>query len=144
MKQLRERGFTLIELMIVVAIVGILAAVALPSYNESIRKGKRAEGRAALVDLLQQQERYLGQRGAYAAFTSGTGEGASFKVFSGDNPASAAYLLQAQACDAPNNDLKICVRVLAVPQFTDTAAGTLSATSTGTKTCTGTNTSLCW
>lgn len=144
MKQLHERGFTLIELMIVVAIVGILAAVAVPSYNESIRKGKRAEGRAALVDLLQQQERYLGQRGTYASFTNGTGDGANFKVFSGDNPAGAAYLLQAQACDAPNNDLKICVRVLAVPQFTDTAAGTLSATSTGTKTCTGTSTSLCW
>ena len=143
-KRTGELGFTLIELMIVVAIIGILAAVALPSYNDSVRKGKRAEGRAALVDLLQQQERYLGQRGAYATFTDGSGLGANFKVFSGDNAASAAYLLQSEACDSPNNDLKICVRVVAVPQFTDTKGGTLKATSSGIKTCTGTDSSVCW
>lgn len=143
-KRTGEIGFTLIELMITVAIVGILAAVALPSYNESIRKGKRAEGRAALVDLLQQQERYLGQRGTYATFNNGTGLGANFKVFSGDNPANAAYLLQSEACDSPNNDLKICVRVVAVPKFDDPKAGTLKATSSGTKTCTVTGSSVCW
>lgn len=144
MKRTGEVGFTLIELMITVAIVGILAAVALPSYNESIRKGKRAEGRAALVDLLQQQERFLGQRGAYATFINSSGDGANFKVFSGDNASNAAYLLQSEACDAPNASLKICVRVVAVPQFSDTKGGTLKATSSGTKTCTGTDSTVCW
>ena len=48
-----HKGFTLIEVMIVVAIVGILAAIALPSYNEYIRRGHRAEARAALLQGAQ-------------------------------------------------------------------------------------------
>jgi type IV pilus assembly protein PilE len=139
------RGFSLIELMIAVAIVGIVAAVAIPSYNDSVRKGKRAEGRAALIDLLQQQERHLGQYGSYGAFVDGTGAvGARFKVFSGSNAASSAYLLQAQECAPPNNNLRVCVQVAAVPQFADPAVGTLTATSTGVRGCTGTNPNTCW
>ena len=66
------RGFTLIELMITVAIVGILASIAYPSYIESVRKGRRAEARAALTELMQQQERFMTQNNTYRAFASGT------------------------------------------------------------------------
>ncbi|RZM02652.1 MAG: type IV pilin protein, partial [Variovorax sp.] len=72
----RQAGFTLIELMIVVAIVGILATIAYPSYRESVLKGRRAEARTALLELMQQQERYMTQRGAYLNFIA-------------DNPAAA-------------------------------------------------------
>ena len=53
----RNSGFTLIELVIAVAIVGILAAIAYPSYQESVRKSRRAEGRAVLMELAQYMER---------------------------------------------------------------------------------------
>ncbi len=59
------RGFTLIEVMIVVAIVGILSAIALPSYSEYIRRGHRAEARAGLLQGQQWLERAATATGTY-------------------------------------------------------------------------------
>ena len=60
-----QQGFTLIELMIVVAIVGILSAIAYPSYAEYIRKGHRAEARAGLLQAQQWLERAATATGTY-------------------------------------------------------------------------------
>lgn len=62
-----QKGFTLIELMVVVAIVGILASVAYPSYVDHVRKGRRAEAQATLMDISLKQGQYFVQRKAYAA-----------------------------------------------------------------------------
>jgi len=51
------RGVTLIELMIVIVVVGILAAIAYPSYQEQVRKTRRTDGQAALLDVAQKLER---------------------------------------------------------------------------------------
>lgn len=137
-------GFTLIELMITVAIVAILAAIAYPSYQDSVRKGKRAEGRTALIDFMQQQERYLSQTGGYLVVTPGA-TGVAFKTFSGDNAASPAYKIGAEACPgSPAPSMRECVRVLAVPQFSDDDVGTLRIMSTGKRDCTGSKTEQCW
>ncbi len=62
----RNRGFTLIEVMITVAIVAILAAIALPSYNEYVRRGHRAEAKNTLQAIAQRLEQNYTLSGSYA------------------------------------------------------------------------------
>lgn len=61
---IRRRGFTLVELMIAVAVVALLSAVALPSYQSSVRKARRSDARAALATTAQLMERFATEQGA--------------------------------------------------------------------------------
>ncbi|WP_312256387.1 type IV pilin protein [Stutzerimonas nitrititolerans] len=61
----QAKGFTLIELMIVVGIVGILAAIAYPNYTEYVQRGNRSEGQALLSDAAASQERFFSQNNSY-------------------------------------------------------------------------------
>lgn len=69
-----SRGFTLIELMIVVAVIALLAAVAYPSYRTHVAKSQRSQGQQVLSDVAQRQEQYLLDRRQYAT-VFGTGAG---------------------------------------------------------------------
>lgn len=67
-----QTGFTLIELMITVVIVGILAAVAYPNYAEHVAKGRRADARARIMAAQQWMERFYTQSYSYATDADGT------------------------------------------------------------------------
>ena len=66
-------GFTLMELMIVVAVVAILAAIALPSYQQYIRKAKRAVAQQYMMEIASRQEQYRLDRFQYLLTESGLG-----------------------------------------------------------------------
>jgi type IV pilus assembly protein PilE len=66
-----HRGFTLIEVMIVVAIVGILAAVAYPSYLEYLKKGRRADAQTFMSDIANRESQYLLDARLYTANFTG-------------------------------------------------------------------------
>ena len=67
-----SRGMTLIELMIVVVVIGLLGAVALPAYQSSVRKAHRAEARTALTTAAQRLERFYTENSGYDTATVGT------------------------------------------------------------------------
>ena len=62
----RSTGFSLVELLVTIMVIGILAAVAFGSYQSHIRKGRRADAQAFLMDLVQRQQQYFTDSRAYA------------------------------------------------------------------------------
>jgi type IV pilus assembly protein PilE len=130
-------GFTLVELMIVVAIVGILAAIAYPSYQAQVTKSRRAEGKALLLEVAQSLEKCKVLYGAY----NNANCAAHGSVTGGNTRTSEGgfYVVDATATSATAFSLQ------AVPQRTDTVCGTLTITQAGAKGEGGTGTVTdCW
>lgn len=127
------QGFTLIELMIVVAVVAILAAVAFPSYQEHVRKSRRAQAKADLVELAQQLERQHTVQNTYAGltlpFTQSPRDGTSWYALSySGNPTASSFTLQAVPSGAQSSD----------------KCGTLSLDQAGRKTPAAATVAGCW
>lgn len=108
------KGFTLIELMIALAIVGILAAVAYPSYQNSVAKARRAEATAALLEGAQALERYYSVNGRYvdgsgnlpAVFPTRVPDNgtAYYTIAASGTPAASSFTLRATRTGAMSGD----------------------------------------
>lgn len=107
-KGARQRGFTLIELMIVVAVVAILVAIAYPSYQEQMRKSRRAQAQADLIEYAQAAERYHTVNNTYADWDvpneSSPRTGAEHYSISVDDLTSTTFTLTATPTSAAQAD----------------------------------------
>jgi type IV pilus assembly protein PilE len=140
----RSAGFSLVEVVIVMAIVLVLASIAYPPYAGYITRTRRIEGQIALIEAIQQQERFYTRNNTYIAFSSGStdAEERRFKWWSGSVAAASAYELRARAC--PGRELTECVEVQAMPgtamvdaRFRDADCATLILNSAGEQAASG-------
>ena len=93
------RGFTIIEILIVVAIIAILVAIALPSYQEYILRGKISEATSTLTDLRLRAEKFYGDNRTYVGFNTAT-PGTRYFTYACDDGAGGAVAQNAFRCTA--------------------------------------------
>lgn len=135
----KTKGFTLIELMIVVAIVGILASIAYPSYVEYVNRSNRAEGQAFLLEVAAQQERFYFQQNRYASLAELFDPTAENPSSVTKNSGGGKYSLG--VVRANNNQTFI---LTATPQFTDSKCGNLTLNSAGIRGVSSGDADFCW
>ncbi len=126
----KQLAFTLIELMITVVIIGILAAIAMPSYQQYTVRAARAAAKADMLNLAQLEERYYTNNYAYLALAAPPTVTA-WKNYSGSSMADRKYNIDVAVVANPAS-----YTITATPanNFSDTYCGTLTLNSTGVKT----------
>lgn len=142
------RGFTLPEVMVTVLIVGVLVAIALPSYRGYVLRGNRAAGKAQLQEITARQENYFGEYKSYATTLAALGYAGDPLYVGGDGSQSdtdstnAVYRVSLQSATS----LSYTAQALPIHQQTgDSACATLSLTNTGVRGASGSSGATeCW
>jgi type IV pilus assembly protein PilE len=138
-KSKKQQGFTMVELMIVVAVIAILAAVALPGYNKYTARAKRSAAESTMMGIANKQERYMLDARSYATSIGSGSGGLNYTI---PTEASGSYSITVSANNAATPPT---YTITAVPTTRQAAADTttcgvnLVLTSAGTKTPAG-----CW
>jgi type IV pilus assembly protein PilE len=148
-----SRGFTLIELMVAVAVTAILATVAATSYSSFVLKAHRTEAKSALLDMASLEERYLSTSttGGYSSNPTDLGYPAGFPIAFGSgyyNIPAITFVVTAPNL-ATSTPASFTITATAIGnQVNDTACATFTVTSAGARTATmksgADNTPTCW
>lgn len=147
MKPISQRrpapGFTLIEVMIVVAIIGILAAIAYPSYVEHVKRGRRAEAQAALMEAVQFMQRFYAANSRYDQTIASPPARVALPSPSNTN---LAYELSFENNSLTSTAFKILATPKAGGPMVNDRCGNFGINQVGVKFVTGQNVSItdCW
>jgi type IV pilus assembly protein PilE len=125
MKSGRQNGFTLIELMITVAVIGILAAIAYPSYTQYVIRGHRAAAQSEMMDIANRQQQFFLANRSYA----GTLAAMSYTF-----PAEVGKRYEEPTMDANNAATPPNFTITFTPKGAQLSDGVLTLNSEGVKT----------
>ncbi|MEZ5488959.1 MAG: type IV pilin protein [Gammaproteobacteria bacterium] len=139
MSSRQEKGFTIIELLIAVAILGVLSAIAIPSYLDNVGRSRRSEAKTVLLEVASEQERFFSSNNSYT-----TNDFPLTGVADGRESESGYYAVSVAAC--AGGAIANCFVATATAQ--NEQAGetctTLTLSSTGIRGATGGSADDCW
>ena len=141
----KQKGFTLLELLIVLAIVGILTGIALPMYQNYMVKAKRADAKAALSELSVWMERQYTAKGCYSKDCANN-DSPTLPFTATPKSGAANYNLTVTVTGtSPSFGTGFTLTATPTDKQKDSLCGALSLTNTGAKTISGTGTvAECW
>jgi type IV pilus assembly protein PilE len=127
---------TLIELLCVIAIIGILAAISYPMFAEQSAKGRRTSARALIYEVLQHEERFYTENNTYTTNLAALGMPSPLQTDQGTHSITLAV--------GPTGDLTTSVQITGTALVSDSKCATMTLTSAQAKSGTGSQPSVCW